>query len=353
MAVIPFGAMDGYEELDVFTGFIFYSLRGLMWGILIGYIHQIFFWKKTSKNKFFGFKALGLGIFSGLLLMGVAVLGTEFSFEGLLKKPAVVLDGLLQIQSGKPKERGERMYEAVQQGDIRKTNYLLTIGQSARTYFSTAAEKGNLPILKMLWEEGAKDGDVSANELSRALLLAVKKNHIEIAEYLIEHGADINYLDSDQQTPLQVAMSPEMTQMLLAKGAKANGEKQIFIPSKHVEGDYYPQNEKFLNIMKLSKVQDVYVDRKLNIISQDRHDVVNSRKDLWGKINKKMPADQARALLGVPADIVACTWYYKDGTVTVIDDKVFSANPYLAAKISKASDVTVLLEASEYFNSIE
>lgn len=62
-----------------------------------------------------------------------------------------------------------------------------------------AALSGKTEIAELVWQRG---GDLG---VSAALHGAVASNHLEMARWLLEHGADVNGLDFQGKTPLRVA----------------------------------------------------------------------------------------------------------------------------------------------------
>lgn len=86
-----------------------------------------------------------------------------------------------------------------------------------------AAEKGPLELVKLLVSKGAKVNAVD-KELSRPLAKAVQADNLEIAQFLLEHGADktINHSDDEFQTAIFKARSAKMAQLLIANGANVS-----------------------------------------------------------------------------------------------------------------------------------
>jgi ankyrin repeat protein len=87
------------------------------------------------------------------------------------------------------------------------------------------AQAGNLEAVKAAVE---KDHSVlTAKEWDDATLvhLAVGQNHKEVAEYLLEAGADVNALTKDKLTPLHMAAQNgnlEIVKLLINRKAKIN-----------------------------------------------------------------------------------------------------------------------------------
>lgn len=86
-----------------------------------------------------------------------------------------------------------------------------------------AAQNGSLELVKLLVSKGAKVNAVS-KELSMPLAKAVQADNLEIAQFLLEHGADktINHSDTEFQTAIFKARSAKMAQLLIANGANVS-----------------------------------------------------------------------------------------------------------------------------------
>ncbi|AXR64039.1 ankyrin repeat domain-containing protein [Leptospira mayottensis] len=103
---------------------------------------------------------------------------------------------------------------------FRRCNYL---------FFNVIEHYSNLPpkndrrseIIRLLLEKGGVDVNATLAEDGRSPLhYAVEKRHnIQIVKQLVEHGANVNGKDVYQQTPLYDASSKEIAQYLLQQGA--------------------------------------------------------------------------------------------------------------------------------------
>lgn len=86
-----------------------------------------------------------------------------------------------------------------------------------------AAQNGPLELVKLLVSKGAKVNAVD-KEFSMPLAKAVQADNLEIAKFLLEHGADktINHADTEFQTAIFKARSAKMAQLLIANGANVS-----------------------------------------------------------------------------------------------------------------------------------
>ena len=86
-----------------------------------------------------------------------------------------------------------------------------------------AAKTGDLAQVKALVEAGNVEVNVIDFFQNSALLMAVDNKHLVVAEYLLQHGADIQLDNKYGYTPLMQAVmrnDSKMVNMLLDKGAK-------------------------------------------------------------------------------------------------------------------------------------
>lgn len=98
------------------------------------------------------------------------------------------------------------------------------ISRDGLTPLMFAAANNNVDIMKILLRVNPKlDLDESCNNTYNALLFAAKSGFKEAVEFLILHGADINYEDEKGNTALMLAASKgqkEVVDFLTKKGAK-------------------------------------------------------------------------------------------------------------------------------------
>lgn len=92
-------------------------------------------------------------------------------------------------------------------------------GETERTPLYIAAKAGKKELVKLLLEAGADINDMGTTPWP-PLCAAIERNHIDVVEYLIAHGADVNAAN-----PLRAAAYEghvEMIKLLLANGADIN-----------------------------------------------------------------------------------------------------------------------------------
>src|SRR5918992_2382238 len=134
--------------------------------------------------------------------------------------------GLVLLVSGwgalGAEDKGEALREAARAGDLARIEALLAAGapvdapaRYGQTPLYYAAEKGHLAAAKRLVETGAnvnvRDGFFGAS----ALEIALQSGHVELARYLLTHGAE------DASSALATAIErddPELAQAALATG---------------------------------------------------------------------------------------------------------------------------------------
>jgi ankyrin repeat protein len=86
-----------------------------------------------------------------------------------------------------------------------------------------AAKSGDIAQVKALMDAGNVDANVIDSFQNSALMMAVDNKHLHVAEYLLQHGADIQLDNKYGYTPLMQAVmrnDAKMVSMLLDKGAK-------------------------------------------------------------------------------------------------------------------------------------
>ena len=67
------------------------------------------------------------------------------------------------------------------------------------------------------------------------LHVAVKEGHDDMAEYLLCHGADIDFKNTDGNTPLYFAMQfPKIMKLLIRHGANVNGRNNEGFTPLHI-----------------------------------------------------------------------------------------------------------------------
>ncbi len=89
---------------------------------------------------------------------------------------------------------------------------------------------GNIPTARLLLDNGLKPGVTDA-EGFMPIHAATIRNQVEIAEFLIKHGADVNAKSRHDLTPLHLAATLglyDMANMLIQKGANVNSGMGIF-----------------------------------------------------------------------------------------------------------------------------
>ncbi len=133
---------------------------------------------------------------------------------------------------------------SVRSGDVRVVRFILSRKarvndgeRSGMTALTVAAQMGDEELVEVLLEDGAdvegkpapqtkgaKKGAVDAQGFGTPLILAVEQGHIEVAQILIQKGANVNQADAHGRTPLMFAAllgDLELVQFLIKRGADA------------------------------------------------------------------------------------------------------------------------------------
>lgn len=93
-----------------------------------------------------------------------------------------------------------------------------TTDYNENTFLHLAAKKNDCQLLNVLL---AKKPNVNCQNSDRETPLHLAKS-FEIAQLLIEYGADVNRIDNLGRTPLHLAKTPEIAKLLIEKGADVN-----------------------------------------------------------------------------------------------------------------------------------
>ena len=108
--------------------------------------------------------------------------------------------------------------------NINKWDYNAKGGGYNRTVLHEAAEQDKQEIADYLIQHGAEVNTKDSNG-ETPLYVAARVNSVEVAKLLLEHGAKVNTKDNDGLTPLLVATSVnsvEVAKLLLQHGAEVN-----------------------------------------------------------------------------------------------------------------------------------
>ena len=140
---------------------------------------------------------------------------------------------------------------AIQKGDINSVRKILEDGTNPNsrsqewTMLMHATKGGNYAIVKLLLERGADPNAKSSQDKASALTIAAERGFIDIAELLLQRGANVNGSNAHKSTPLMYSAEychvPLVT-LLLKAGADVtlrdkDGETALMIASRrnHME----------------------------------------------------------------------------------------------------------------------
>ena len=167
------------------------------------------------------------------------------SFQKLLDNyPAstIIPSTRTMIERVQQAKKNRALFEAVKKADFEQVKSFITAGadidakwgdtctkeeqekakakEVEKTALCCAVDSNNIDLVKLLVEAGA-DINVKAGDYWTPLILAVDESRTAIVEYLIDHGAKVNY--PEDYGPLQYVINNiEMVELLIARGADVN-----------------------------------------------------------------------------------------------------------------------------------
>lgn len=101
----------------------------------------------------------------------------------------------------------------------------------------TASAKGDLEAMRSALNDGADVNTGLVADLGTPLIMAASSGAFPAVQLLIDHGADVNAVDSEGFTALISAVmsnNKESVQLLIAKGADVNKERVWTVRGKEV-----------------------------------------------------------------------------------------------------------------------
>ncbi len=133
----------------------------------------------------------------------------------------------------KKEELNKMLWSKAAEGRVRDVERLLKAGADVNSHWSDhgetalmyAAENGHMELAEMLIEYGA---DVNINTFRSALAWAARQGHKDVVELLIANGADVNAKARDKQTVLTEAWNargPEKTLREIVRILEDHGAK--------------------------------------------------------------------------------------------------------------------------------
>ena len=121
----------------------------------------------------------------------------------------------------------------------------------------SAAERGHMPVVALLLKHAAPDVLKQVDYMDRtALILAVQNQHYEMAELLLDNGADIHHQDTEDMNALMHAVDQghlSLTRMLAKRGAHADHKGGGGIDAVNDHGHTALENAAWSNQVEVMK----------------------------------------------------------------------------------------------------
>merc|ERR1712212_1413120 len=96
-----------------------------------------------------------------------------------------------------------------------------------KTALHVAAEKGDIPVMKLLLDSSLPNMDAKDKKGKTALHVAAEKGDIPVMELLMDSGADIEIGDNLGETPIfHVKKQSGALRLLIKNGAKINAKNK-------------------------------------------------------------------------------------------------------------------------------
>jgi ankyrin repeat protein len=191
------------------------------------------------------------------------------------------------------------LYAAASQGRVDALNILIEAGANVNeichrdrkyTPLDAAASYGHTDIVKIITKAG-----IDKDKIQSSLYIAVLKNYTEVAEALIEAGADVNKVTENYgqtpQLPLSISVRHrdiKMIEFLIAKGADATRTNDGLSPFDiAIVKNYVDIVKIMINAGVNVKMADENGDTPLHLLSyiNDQYDVIKAIAEAGAEVD--------------------------------------------------------------------
>jgi len=124
----------------------------------------------------------------------------------------------------------DTMYGAIVRGDVSKVRELVSSDPAIlkhlvvhKSWLHLAAQKGNIDVMRVMVDAGLPVDQLTEDGGSTPLNIAAGQGHHDACEWLLDHGADVNYGYGVKATPIFSAIfggQLPVVALLIRRGAR-------------------------------------------------------------------------------------------------------------------------------------
>jgi ankyrin repeat protein len=132
--------------------------------------------------------------------------GDVFQVQALLEQGVDLSAEKENVVEGFVVSENTPLEEAAENGHVAIVQLLKEHGSQIGDALSLAVKKGHLTVVELLIKDLKGSSEDLPNDLGFLLSFAAKEGHLEVAKFLVRSGANINWVDADNYTPIMLAV---------------------------------------------------------------------------------------------------------------------------------------------------